>query len=187
VSITENAPSSGSIPDPSRLPSLPFSERLDLPMGPGVYLCLGSDGGVLYVGTSQSLRKRWFTHHKHKEITAAGTDRIAWLMADEDGNRLRLEAELIAHFNPPLNYRPGPLSIEERCERDEGCTFRQFLFRWAKEQREVDDLAAYFGCHEKVIRQKAKEQGFTLRKVSVICPADHPKLRARRSQKDQSQ
>jgi GIY-YIG catalytic domain len=95
---------------PTALPSVVFTARQTLPCCSCVYFALSAEGAVLYVGQSQNLRERWYSHHRTEELRMLGCVSIAWYVAPvEDGPDL--ENALIQHYQPALNGwkdRPVP-------------------------------------------------------------------------------
>lgn len=81
-----------------------------LPLTPGCYLFKDSDGQILYVGKSKSLRKRvasYFTQQKDEKIARLMrfvTD-ISYQCTATDIEALLLEYRLIKTYRPPYNIR----------------------------------------------------------------------------------
>lgn len=88
---------------------LPFSRLQDLPAVSGIYLVLGGDGRVIYVGQSKNIRQRWKQgHHKMTELLARDDFSViqirwvqlpCWLLN-------RAENAAIGFYQPALN---GPM------------------------------------------------------------------------------
>lgn len=82
---------------------------LAVPAYPGVYL-IRDLRGLLYVGRSEDMRKRFFQHldHSHNELLRMaiarpwGEQRFAWIKDEEPA---ALEEQLIAHLLPICNER----------------------------------------------------------------------------------
>ena len=92
------------------LPSVPFSNRWQLPEQPGVYVVLNGDA-VLYVGEAfDSIRKRWRAHNKRTQAEALGADRIAYMVCGD--GRWWAEEYAVFHLQPPLNVH-----YKKRCRR----------------------------------------------------------------------
>ena len=91
-----------------RLPSIPLDDRKDLPKLPGVYFAIGPDGVVQYIGQAASVHSRWNKsggHHQLRNLQEIGGVRIGYLCGQAI-DRKKLEADLIAHFQPVLNRNP---------------------------------------------------------------------------------
>lgn len=99
--------------DLSSLPSLPLSDRSQLPSCAAVYFALSASGRVLYVGQSIDLRERLRRHHRVALLDALGDVRIAWLKESNSLALRRIETALIKHFNPPLNKIPSFLKDQD--------------------------------------------------------------------------
>jgi hypothetical protein len=97
-----------------QLPKISFDERQKLPNKSGIYFACQFDE-VLYIGKSVDIRKRWYSHHKQKELELISGIEIRWLECQiEELNRF--EQFYIEEFNPPLNYSqkwivPSPVVI----------------------------------------------------------------------------
>ena len=82
----------------------------DLPRAPGVYLFLGRDGGVLYVGKSRDIRTRVRTYfygdgRKKIENLLAETTAVEGRPCGSELEALALEARLIREHEPKYNRR----------------------------------------------------------------------------------
>lgn len=76
----------------------------------GIYFVLSSDGTILYIGQSYSIRHRWSNHHKREAVRAVPEARLAWLLTDPETDLIALERSLIEQIKPPMNgrvYHPG--------------------------------------------------------------------------------
>jgi excinuclease ABC subunit C len=80
-----------------------------LPMGPGVYRMLGSDGEVLYVGKAKSLKKRVASYARSVAQSSriarmvAATAAMAFVSTRTETEALLLEANLIKQLKPRFN------------------------------------------------------------------------------------
>ena len=88
--------------DPLTLPSVPVSDRKQLPEVPCIYFAIDSADTIQYIGKSVNPRRRWAQHHKRGSVEGC---RIAYFDCDEillD----EIELALISYFDPPLNGLP---------------------------------------------------------------------------------
>lgn len=89
--------------DPLTLPSLPLTNRSELPNCPAIYFVLNGDA-VLYIGRANNLYQRWIAHHRwHQLKVMSGDIRIAWVECSASELLPEMEAALIQHFKPPIN------------------------------------------------------------------------------------
>ncbi len=70
-----------------------------LPSCPGVYILTCPRDGVLYIGQSENLRKRWIGHI-YRDLLDVPTVTIWWIVCDD---RFSLETNLIRVSNPRFN------------------------------------------------------------------------------------
>jgi hypothetical protein len=96
--------------DPLALPSLPLTDRSQLPVCPAVYFALDGDR-VLYIGRSGNLQQRWITHHRYSQLKGLNNVRIAWLECSDPSLLPEIEAALIEYFQPSLNGELIPFKI----------------------------------------------------------------------------
>jgi excinuclease ABC subunit C len=89
------------------LPSL-----AQIPDAPGVYLMIGSDGEILYIGKAISLRSRvrsYFqegaVHHPRTTAMVAKITDVRTIVVTNEVEALILEANLIKRHQPPFNVR----------------------------------------------------------------------------------
>jgi excinuclease UvrABC nuclease subunit len=68
----------------------------------GVYLIL-SQNTVLYIGQTGDLSSRFDAHHAEASWLRNGADRMAVIGVGTEKERLALEADLIARYNPTCN------------------------------------------------------------------------------------
>ena len=93
--------------NPLSLPSVPLTEKHNLPNSPAVYFALGEAGDILYIGRSNKLATRWNAHHRYNELNNIGNVRIAWLHCEDESLLPEIEAALIQYFLPRLNFKPN--------------------------------------------------------------------------------
>lgn len=94
-------------------PNTTLSSALtQIPNAPGVYLMVGSDGEILYIGKAISLRARVRSYFQegavHHPRTAAMVERVAdvrTIVVTNEVEALILEANLIKRHQPPFNVR----------------------------------------------------------------------------------
>lgn len=99
--------------DPLTLPSLPLSERSQLPNCPAIYFVMQNES-VLYIGKTVNLAQRWAAHHKWNQLAGLDTPiRIAWLSCSDKNLLTQIETALIQQFNPELNKSIPKLSSQE--------------------------------------------------------------------------
>ena len=94
--------------NPLTLPSLPLTEKKNLPGLPAIYFALGNSDEILYIGRSKNLAARWNVHHRYTELKTIGNVRIAWLHCSDESLLSEIEEALIKYFVPPLNRTPNP-------------------------------------------------------------------------------
>jgi hypothetical protein len=94
------------------LPSLPFSELIDIPPISGIYIVytfndLNSDGLlVFYVGKAVNLQKRWaHGHHRYQQLSEIDNAKIAWLECETE-KLFGVEAYVIRSLKPIMNRMP---------------------------------------------------------------------------------
>lgn len=87
------------------------------PVRPGVYLMLGMEGDLLYVGKAKNLRTRLLSYARHQPGTDArldgllrGVRLIRWEECRTEADALRLETELLRSLRPPHNAVHAELS-----------------------------------------------------------------------------
>lgn len=97
-------------------PSVPLSNRSDLPRKPGVYYAAQwfKPGQPLYIGMSGNIHKRWNTdgdrrHHKLYELSKYSGVRLYYRTTRTREAAVGLEAVEIDRYSPPLNSRKEPL------------------------------------------------------------------------------
>lgn len=141
--------------DPLTLPSLPLSERKQLPSCSAIYFVMQGDC-VLYIGQTINLAQRLTAHHRKKQFASFGVVRIAWLECSDTGMLTEIETALIEHFKPLLNGTTNP-DASKRINLTLPDLVYEELEAWAEYQcRPTANLAAYMV--ESAIRE-AKEKG----------------------------
>lgn len=88
-----------------QLPSVPLSERKQLPECAAIYFAIDAKNRVLYIGQAKNLLARWRHHHRiHKleEIDQEFSVRLAWQAWNEE-NLSEAEKGFIKIFQPLLN------------------------------------------------------------------------------------
>ena len=116
-----------------------------LPDNPGVYMMIGEDGRILYIGKAVSLRNRVRSYFQDSAAHAYRTQRMIERVADvrtivvsNEIESLILEANLIKRHQPPFNVRlrddkrfpylkvtnePFPRVVFTRVVRDDGARY----------------------------------------------------------------
>ena len=80
-----------------------LSQRREFPACSAVYLVVGEDQEVFYIGRTVNLRQRWKNHHKYSLFIAINRVRLAWLEISDLYLLPPIEEALIRHFKPPHN------------------------------------------------------------------------------------
>lgn len=94
--------------NPLTLPSLPLTNKTELPGVSAVYFVIAGDR-IIYVGKSRNISQRWANHHRLKQIKAVyGEAMIAWLECPEE-NLKYIEQIFIQQLQPELNATPQTL------------------------------------------------------------------------------
>ena len=88
--------------DLSALPSVPLSERSQLPFVSCVYFAIDSQNKVQYIGATINLNQRWVQHHRSSQLFKMESVRVSYLPVDT-GSLLEVEKALIQWFKPSLN------------------------------------------------------------------------------------
>ncbi len=82
-----------------------------LPHEPGVYLMLGSDGSIIYIGKANSLKKRVTSYFRKKDhdpktsILVKNIEDIEYIVTASEIEALLLESNLIKKHKPKFNVR----------------------------------------------------------------------------------
>lgn len=82
-----------------------------LPQEPGVYLMLGSDGSIIYIGKANSLKKRVTSYFQKKDhdpktsILVKNIEDIEYIVTESEIEALLLESNLIKKHKPKFNVR----------------------------------------------------------------------------------
>lgn len=142
--------------NPLTLPSLPLSERKQLPSCSAIYFVMQGDR-ILYIGKTVNLAQRWATHNRLKQfVKIVGDVHIAWLECSDTTLLRKVEAALIKQFEPELNggsltgiYPPRvTVTLSEEVHEE--------LTKWAEnEERTVANLLAYIAT--KAVKEHQEE------------------------------
>lgn len=101
------------------MPPAPFTKELlkTAPSRPGVYLMLGAQGDLLYVGKAKNLRTRLHSYARHQPGTDGRLDRllggvrsVRWEECRTEADALSRETELLRSLRPPHNAVHAELS-----------------------------------------------------------------------------
>jgi hypothetical protein len=95
------------------------------PRGPGVYVFLGGDDVLLYIGKARSLRRRLADHARTPSGRASRVRDVRWVECADEAQALCLEADLVVALSPPFNAMMAGETYEYVCLRpiDGGLTF----------------------------------------------------------------
>lgn len=129
--------------NPFVLPSLPLTERSNLPSLPGIYFVISESNEVLYIGQSTNLMFRWHStnHNKYRDFINLGNVRIAWLVVEEI-DLLIIEGKLISIFRPPFNTAGKThKSIREEFRFTEDLANKLRKYAYEKDLKKVDIVA----------------------------------------------
>ena len=116
-----------------------------VPDAPGVYLMLGENERILYIGKAISLRNRVRSYFQDSALLAPRTEKmvervvdVRWIVVNNEIESLILEANLIKRHQPPFNVRlrddkrypylkvsnePFPRVMFTRVVRDDGARY----------------------------------------------------------------
>ena len=81
-----------------------------LPQEPGVYLMLGTDGSIIYIGKANSLKKRVTSYFQKKDhdpktaILVRNISDIEYIVTDSEIEALLLESNLIKKHKPKNRF-----------------------------------------------------------------------------------
>jgi excinuclease UvrABC nuclease subunit len=92
--------------DVRALPSVAFEHRHTLPDLMAIYIVVDGSGNVLYVGSTESLRTRWKSHHRRFQIKHVNQARVHWFEINDPLSLRKTEAEWINQLSPSLNRQP---------------------------------------------------------------------------------
>lgn len=106
------------------LPFVALQNRQQLPSEPCVYLAIGRDEQVLYVGKSENLKQRWRNHQQYQVLSAMEEVKIAYIKADTE-LLSSLESALIQWYKPPLNINGKEVRGIAALREKAGLTQRQ--------------------------------------------------------------
>lgn len=91
--------------DPWQLPSVALQDKNCLPNQGGIYFAI-RQRRVLYIGKAdRSIKGRWLTHHRYKQLEAMGDVKIAFYHPNVD-SLYDLERQLTKLFDPKFNDTP---------------------------------------------------------------------------------
>jgi DNA-binding transcriptional regulator YiaG len=85
-----------------RLPRLPLSRRKDLPAVSAVYIAVGPNDIIEYIGQAVDLRRRWRRHECSFELESPRNTVIYWLETPWE-NLTLIENHLIETLRPRIN------------------------------------------------------------------------------------
>lgn len=93
------------VPDVKTLPSLSVYQYTNLPSSQGLYIVVNGDKYV-YIGKAQnSMKNRWYAHHRLEELLSIETARIHFLKTRLTlGQLIDLEDQVINQYKPELNF-----------------------------------------------------------------------------------
>jgi len=91
--------------NPLSLPSLPVSQRKNLPKTGVIYFVLEGQK-LLYIGKAKNLRHRWNNHKLLNENLNEAA--IAWYELADEYSRRWTERSLIRKYEPPFNITDTP-------------------------------------------------------------------------------
>jgi len=132
--------------NPLDLPSLPLSDKSELPDCPLIYFV--SDGSrVLYIGKSVRGRSRWITHHRYRQVLAmCAYPRLSWLEVNDPKSLRKIEESMIYQFDPILNGGRVPKTLQRKADKGRIAVYfepevRQVLEKLAeKEDRSASNM-----------------------------------------------
>jgi len=113
----------------SKLASVSLSNIKGLPVNSGVYLIIDSASRVWYIGSSSNLRQRLSTHDKLDDFSDIENCLIAYIPCDDFKEQ---EAELITHFDPPMNSKNDNRKYALPYVKIDGLSPQQCLDRYAE-------------------------------------------------------
>ena len=93
---------------PFQLESIKIEDKDDLPEESGIYFII-DQSNLYYIGMSLNLQKRWYNHHKQKELDSLPNLSISYLDCLPKHYLKNIESALIEHFQPKLNIVGNPL------------------------------------------------------------------------------
>ena len=94
--------------NPFSLTSLTIQNKDDLPEEAGIYFVI-DESKVYYIGMSQNLQQRWYSHHRQPDFDEIPNLLIAYIGGLPASYLRSIEATLIQHFTPKLNIQNNPL------------------------------------------------------------------------------
>lgn len=148
--------------NPLTLPSLPLTERLQLPNCPAIYFVLTGDC-VVYIGRTVNLKNRWASHRVMSSVQKEDNARLAWLECSDVSLLPEVETALLNHFQPSLNVRnigtgakkddPDYVAIRGHVPKNLYKRFKVFCL-----EREVDNSQGLEDLLSEYFEIKDKEQ-----------------------------
>jgi len=94
--------------NPFSLTSLTIQNKDDLPEESGIYFVIDASK-VYYIGMSQNLQERWYSHHRQPDFDKLPNLSIAYIGGLSASYLRSIETTLIQHFTPNLNIQNNPL------------------------------------------------------------------------------
>jgi hypothetical protein len=85
------------------------------PTGPGVYVFLGDDNALLYIGKARNLRRRLADHARTPTGRQADVREVRWIECRDEAEALCLEADLVVALSPPFNATMAADTYEYVC------------------------------------------------------------------------
>ncbi|MCB0531711.1 MAG: excinuclease ABC subunit C [Lewinellaceae bacterium] len=126
-----------------------------IPIEPGIYKFLDSEGVVLYVGKAKNLRNRLSSYFGDKKYTTAKTkalvkhaDRITFTIVDTEADALLLENTLIKQHQPRYNV----MLKDEKSPLTYICIKKERFPRVFVTRRVIRDGSHYFGPYTGKVR-----------------------------------
>jgi excinuclease UvrABC nuclease subunit len=118
------------VPRVEDLPNLSVYEYTNLPACQGLYIVV-NENKYIYIGKAQnSMRNRWYAHHRLEELLSLETARIHFLETDLTlGGLIDLEAQAVLTYKPVLNFiNKKPLDkINLQLLKDKAKRFRSMI------------------------------------------------------------
>ncbi|ESA38479.1 putative endonuclease [Leptolyngbya sp. Heron Island J] len=129
------------------LPTVDFERKNALPSVCGVYLAIDSSNKVQYVGKAKSIKDRWDSHEKAKELEAS--NKIAYIRCSYRACN-QIEADLISFYQPKLNKS---FTQKEYFNQKPKTTLNwNFRFIFNRQKKSVADIAKASGLTKSKIQ-----------------------------------